>query len=473
MASRCRLLLPSGIALLLTAAGCVSSDPLGAERKEGDLEALASGAPRQWSAAASVSSSSATGWLRDFDDASLQRLVGLALERNHDLKATAARVTQARAQAKAAGADLWPQVGADFGGRRNQSASGQRFVGSGVRSNRFELGVDISWELDLWGRLRDQRGAAVAGAEAATEDLHAAQLSLAATTVKSAITLAEAHAQIQLSEENIATRRINLGVLEKQLDRGIDTEQVALDVSLARADLARAEATLASQKRVEDEARRSLELLLGAYPAGQEPGLVRLPGMRKEVPSGLPSEMLLRRPDLRAMERRLESALRSESSAKKAFLPSFSLTGTGGLSSDELSLLLQREAVVWSLAGSVAQQVFQGGRLRAGVEEARAKYDEILSTYSGQALQAFKEVEGALAAEKHLKEQERALTTAAAEAGRAVELAISRYSRGLSDALTVLDSRQRAFDARSALLAVQAQRLRNRADLHLALGGAF
>jgi multidrug efflux system outer membrane protein len=468
-----RFLLPSGFTLLLTAAGCVSSDPLGSGRKAGDLEAVKSGAPRQWTAAASVSSSSATGWLKDFDDADLQRLVRLALERNHDLKAAAARVTQARAQAKAAGADLWPQVGVDFGGRRNQSASGQRFVGSGVRSNRFELGTDISWELDLWGRLRDQRGEVVAGAEAAEEDLYAAQLSLAATTVKSAITLAEARAQIQLSEENIATRRINLGVLEKQLDRGIDTEQVALDVSLARADLARAEATLASRKREADEARRSLELLLGAYPAGKERGVADLPGMHKSVPAGLPSEMLLRRPDLRAMERRLESALRSESVAKKAFLPSFSLTGSGGLSSDELSLLLQREAVVWSLAGSVAQQVFQGGRLRANAEEARAKYDEILSTYSGQALQAFKEVEGALAAEIYLKEQEAALTTAAAEAERAVELAIGRYSRGLSDALTVLDSRQRAFDARSALLAVQALRLRNRADLHLALGGSF
>lgn len=468
-----RLLLPLGLIWLLAAAGCVSPDPLGSDRKEGDLEVLKSGAPRQWTAAASLSSASATGWLKDYDDPYLQRLVHLALERNHDLKAAAARVTQARAQAKAAGADLWPQVGVDFGGRRNQSASGQRFVGSGVRSNRFELGTDISWELDLWGRLRDQRGAAVAGAEAAAEDLYAAQLSLAATTVKSAITLAEARAQIHLSEENISTRRINLGVLEKQLDRGIDTEQVALDVSLARADLARAEATLASQKREADEARRSLELLLGAYPAGRERGVADLPGMRKSVPAGLPSEMLLRRPDLRAMERRLEAALRTESASKKAFLPSFSLTGTGGLSSDELSLLLQREAVVWSLAGSVAQQVFQGGRLRASAEEARARYDEILSTYSGQALQAFKEVEGALAAEIHLKEQEAALTTAAAEAGRAVELAISRYSRGLSDALTVLDSRQRAFDARSALLAVQALRLRNRADLHLALGGAF
>lgn len=469
----CRLLLPSGFTLLLALAGCVSSDPLGSERKAGDLEVVKSGAPHQWTTAASVSSSSATGWLKDFDDPGLQRLVRLALERNHDLKAAAARVTQARAQAKAAGADLWPQVGVDFGGRRNQSASGQRFVGSGVRSNRFELGTDISWELDLWGRLRDQRGAAVAGAGAAAEDLYAAQLSLAATTVKSAITLAEARAQIQLSEDNISTRRINLGVLEKQLDRGIDTEQVALDVSLARADLARAEASLASRKREADEARRSLELLLGAYPAGKEPGVADLPGMRKSVPAGLPSEMLLRRPDLRAMERRLESALRTESASRKAFLPSFSLTGSGGLSSDELSLLLQREAVVWSLAGSVAQQVFQGGRLRANAEEARAKYDEILSTYSGQALQAFKEVEGALAAEIYLKEQEVALTAAAAEAGRAVDLAISRYSRGLSDALTVLDSRQRAFDARSALLAVQALRLRNRADLHLALGGSF
>jgi NodT family efflux transporter outer membrane factor (OMF) lipoprotein len=364
-------------------------------------------------------------------------------------------------------------LGADFGARRSQSASGQRFVGLGQRSNRFTLGADISWELDLWGRVADQRGAAVADAQAAEDDLHAAKLSLAANTVKAAITLAEAEALAAQAGENVKTRRVHLGIVEKQLDRGLDGEKTALDVSLSRADLARAESSLALRERTVDAARRSLEVLLGDYPAGKERGARTLPSISRSVPGGLPSEMLLRRPDLRAAERRLVSSLHDESAAKKAFLPSLNITGSAGFSTEDLVFLLDKDSLIWSIAGGVAQRLFEGGRIKANIELAKGRYEEALATYAGSVLTAFREVETAIAAEAFFVEQEHALDQAVTEAERSVKLAAGQYDRGLADILTLLDAQQRAFDARSSLLGAKAQRLRNRADLHLALGGEF
>ncbi|MFZ4767125.1 MAG: efflux transporter outer membrane subunit, partial [Roseimicrobium sp.] len=340
-------------------------------------------------------------------------------------------------------------------------------------NNHFQLGADVRWELDFWGRVADQRGAAVSTAQAAAEDFHAARLSLAAATVKAAVSVAEATSQLALAEENVKTRRTHLGIVEKQLERGLAPDRAALDVSLSRSDLARSEATLASRKREADDARRGLDILLGAYPVGSGGGMRHLPVLKREIPSGLPSEMLLRRPDLRSAERRLDAALRGESAAKKAFLPNLNLTGSAGFSSEDLSLLLDKNALIWSIAGNVAQSLFQGGRLRANVDLARARYDEALAKYADTVLTAFKEVETALAAEQFLREQESALQRAVAEATLSVKLATGQYERGLIDILTLLDAQQRLFDSRSALTTVQAQRLRSRADLHLALGGDF
>ncbi|RBP37695.1 NodT family efflux transporter outer membrane factor (OMF) lipoprotein [Roseimicrobium gellanilyticum] len=453
--------------------GCAVRDTWGKARKEGDLTAHEQSVPEKWSRGPKIPSKAATGWLADFGNGELTRLVDEAIAKNPDLKATAARVTQARAQVRIAGADLWPQAATDFNARRNQSASGQRFVGVGQRSNRFELGLDVSWEVDFWGRIKDQRGAAVADAEAAAEDLHAAKLSLAANVVKGAVTLVESKEQVRLAEDNVNSRRTHLQIVERQLERGLDSDRAALDVSLSRADLARAEESLALRKRASDEARRVLEVLLGAYPGGKETGLSALPTVKLKVPAGIPSEVLLRRPDIRAAERRLEASLREESAAKKAFLPSFNLTGGTGLSTEDLSFLIDQGSVVWTVAGNVAQQIFQGGRIKANVDLARARYEEALALYASTATTAFKEVESALSAEAYLLEQEAALERASTEAARSVQLATGQYERGLVDILTLLDAQQRAFDARSALAVIKAQRLRNRADLHLALGGDF
>jgi NodT family efflux transporter outer membrane factor (OMF) lipoprotein len=437
------------------------------------MEAVAAFAPGAWTALGVKREAAAEGWLLDFGNETLRALVNEALGANPDLKAAAARVEQARQDVRVATADLLPTLEGSGNASRAQRPGDQRFPGLGQRANRFNLSLDVVWEPDFWGRIRDERRAAVASFEAGTADYHAARLSLAANTVKAAFAAAEAEAQVALATENVETRRLQQGLLEKQLDRGLEAEKVALDVSLGRADLARAESELTGQKRALDAARRSLEGLLGRYPAGRVAELKALPEPRRNVPAGLPVELLSRRPDVLAAEQRLFESLNLESAARKALLPGIRLTGDKGYSSQELADLVSVQAAVWTIASGVTQPLFQGGRLRAGAKRARARYDELLNVYAGTAQTAFREVETALAAERFLVEQQEELARAKVEAERAEQLALGQYGRGLVDVLTVLDSRQRAYDANRALVTARALRLRNRADLYLALGGSF
>lgn len=466
-----RLALASSATVLITS--CAFFPPLGSKRFTRDVAGLQGAAPAKWAALPGIPQTAATGWLDEFGSAKLKSLVSQAVSGNPDMKAAAARVQQARALMTQAGAGLFPALTLNGSGSRNQSPGDQRFAGVNQIANRFTTNLNISWEIDFWGRVADERRAAKAGTEAAAEDWHAAQLSLAASTVQTAVSLAEAESLLALARGNVSTRKVQLGILERQLDRGIDPERAALDVSLSRADLARAESTVQQRLATADQTRRTLETLLGGYPAGTERGIGGLPSLRRGIPAGLPSEMLIRRPDLRASERRVYAALASESAAKKTLLPSLRLTAQSGRTSQRIEQLIRPESAIWNIGSQAAQTLFQGGRLKAGIDLERARYDESLQTYAGNVLTAFREVETALAAEQFLLHQEAALERASVEAERAEQLALSQYEKGLSEVLTLLDARQRAFDSRSTLTSVRAQRLRNRAALHLALGGEF
>jgi outer membrane protein, multidrug efflux system len=465
-------LLPACLILCcLTACGFLP--PLGSKRLKKDTASVQAIAPAKWAALPTLTPALATGWLADFRSPTLNSLVERAVTANPDLKAAAARVTQARAQTVQAGAAQFPSISGNFSGSRNQTPNDQRFSGLDFINNRFRLPLNVSWEFDFWGRVADERSAARSRRYVAEEDYHAARLSLAANIVRTALTLAEANALLNLSEQDVRSRRVQLGILDRQMQRGLDPDRAALDLSLSRADLARSEATVAQRRATVDQTRRSLEVLLGQYPQSTESGLAHLPSLQRSVPAGLPSELLLRRPDVRAAERRLHAALRTESAAKKAFLPSLRLTGESGRTSQDIDKLLVPEAAIWTIAGNVTQSIFQGGRILANAQEARARYEEQLQIYTSSVLTAFREVETALAADAFFTQQAAALSVSASEAERAEGLAQGQYEKGLSDVLTLLDARQRAFDARSALLSVQARRLRNRVDLHLALGGPF
>lgn len=245
-------------------------------------------------------------------------------------------------------------------------------------------------------------------------------------------------------------------------------------MSLTRADVARAEsAILVFQRRV-DAAKRTLETLLGRYPAGTIEALSGLPRIHREVPAGLPTELLLRRPDLLAAEARVDAAMKDLSASRKALLPALRITGDGGTAStDDFGDLFNIQNLVWGIGQNLTRPLYQGGRLKANIRLDEDQRDELIASYAETALTAFREVETALSAERYLKAQVGALSTAVSESRRAETLSLGDYQQGLVDIITLLESQRRSFDAQSALLTVKLALIVNRVDLYLALGGDF
>ena len=435
--------------------------------------AVAGQIPEHWTAARiRVPEQAATNWLADFNSTKLIELSDAAVSGNYDLAASASRIDSAIARVRITGADRLPQFDGDLNVSRSQNLRGASF--QTVRANNFNTGINLRWEIDLWGRLANLRNADLAELEATEADYEAARLSLAATVTRTALSIVQSELQIGISRDTLESLQTNLEILDSKLEAGDADDRTALEISLSRADVARARATIAQQQREADASRRTLETLLGDYPSGIIEGLSDLPKLNRSIPAGLPSELLLRRPDLVAAERRVDAQLQEVAAARKALLPSFRITGGAGTSTTEdFADLLDIRNLVWDIAGGLTQPVFQGGRLLAEIDLSEAQREEIASDYAETVLNAFREVETTLAAEAHYREQELALEEAATEATRAEQLSLSQFETGLVDIITLLESQRRAFDSRSNLLNVRTQRIQNRIDLYLALGGDF
>ena len=401
----CEFFKLAGVSVLICLVSC--STQTGSLSSGADI-----GIPANYRAASGPSRSTAVdGWVKDLSAPGLGALVDEAVTRNHDLKAAAARMRSAKARAVMEGAQRWPEVsGTSNGG--TSTAPGA--MGRESRDS-YDLGLNLRWEIDLWGRLRNLQRAAEDEFAATESDYYAARLSLAANTAKAWFNAVEAEQQLRLANETLVSFEKNLGIVERSFDRGIDDDgrDAALDVRLARANVATARARVANTGGNRDAAARSLEVLLGRYPSESIPVSNALPALKKPVPTGLPGDLLLRRPDVLSQERRLAATGQRLVTSKKAFLPSLSLTGSGGLQTESLRRLLSAESLATSIAAGLAQPVFEGGRLRAGVEEAKANQDEALENFTQTVLVAFGEVETTLAAERYLESQEAALKVAA------------------------------------------------------------
>lgn len=432
--------------------------------------------PEGWSAGPAGTAAADTLWWRAFNDETLSGLVADALARNHNLQASAARVRAAAARARIAGAPLYPDaVGRASGSRRKQNFIGLPIPGSGngvltSTSSSFGLSLDVSWELDLWNRLGAGASAALADVQAARADHNGARLSLAGQTAKTWFAAVEAHRQVELSEATVENLRTSSEVVRERYRRGL---RHALDLRRALSDLAGAEAVLQQRRLVLDATRRQLELLLGRYPAAAlNPG-VTLPELPEAIPAGLPADLVARRPDLVAAERRLAASYARYTQARRALYPRISLTGSAGTSTRDLESLLDGDFSVWNLAGNILQPLFQGGRIRGGIQLAASQSEQAVSAYVQSVLSAYAEVETALAAETLLAKRQAALETATEQALAARRLAEDRYAGGLADLNTMLDAQRGAYASESQLIAVRRQRLENRVNLHLALGGGF
>ncbi|MEE2994614.1 MAG: efflux transporter outer membrane subunit [Gemmatimonadota bacterium] len=435
--------------------------------------------PNAWTAGSTISDrqSIKVDWWRDFQDTQLDSLITNALKYNYNLKAAAQRVQAARAQATIVGAPLFPQVSLGLNGaKRHQNFIGFPIPGSGgggvlsTTATTYGVSTNLNWEIDLWGRLRNDKAAALADYQGAQADHLGARLSLSGQTTKAWFAAIEARRQMDLAQST----RDNFQAVNDQIQTRYESGlRPPLDLRLSLSNVATAEAVVAQRRQQYDGSVRQLEILLGRYPAAELAIAQDLLPMPAPIPAGLPADLIARRPDLMIAERQVAAANARVKVAKRARYPSISLTSSGGTSSANLSNLLSGDFIVWSFAGNLLQPLFQGGRLRAGIKLAEANQEQALAGFAEQALRAYGEVESALMAETYLRDRENALREASEQAVAARELAENRYTRGVSDVITLLGSQRRAFEAEGQYLTVRRQRLDARVDLYLALGGGF
>ncbi|MEJ2111968.1 MAG: efflux transporter outer membrane subunit, partial [Acidobacteriota bacterium] len=310
--------------------------------------------------------------------------------------------------------------------------------------------------------------AAIADWTATEADFRAARLSLAAQISRAWYAALESGEQIRLAEKTVENYRDTSERVRNRYSRGL---QSSLDLRLALSSYHSAEALLEQRRQQMDLAIRQLEILLGRYPGAKLDSTKRLPSAPPLPTAGIPAELVSRRPDLIAAEQRMLAAGARWTESRLALYPSFSLTGSIGTSAEAFHQLFNGNFLMWNLAGNILQPVFSGGRLRAQIELADARSKEAAAQWASSVLQAFVEVESAMAAEKFLVEQEKNIQMAAQQASASLALAEDRYEKGLERFVTVLEAQRRSLDAESQLLGIQRQKLDARIDLCLALGG--
>ena len=442
------------------AAGCVVRDPPpGSDLFRDTLPQTQ--VPGQWTSGPTVPGAVADGWLALFQDPELERLVQEAMAYNTDLKVAAARVEAAEASARAAGAAIWPQ--AFVSGRGGGKLSGDS---SGIQG----IGLFASWELDLWGRVRATRASGTAQYESAVLDARYARESIAAMVAKSWFLARQATAQRTIASEMLqsALALADLSRDRLRVGKGDEYEVVQGEASvLSYQDLA-LQSDLARQN-----ALRSIELLVGRYPsAAVEPGMA-LPPPPAPVPAGLPSELLERRPDVRAAERRVAAAFYNVHAAQAARLPKISLTAGVSTVSSDLFFMKERDNPVWNLGGTIFAPIFQGGALEAAAQVRTAEQKAAVADYGRIGARAFSEVENALSGGFNLEAREKVLANAVTANDRALGFARVRYDVGSGDLRGIQQQMLVLHAARTSLIQVQAERLIQRVNLYLALGGGF
>ncbi|HEX2749582.1 MAG TPA: efflux transporter outer membrane subunit [Verrucomicrobiales bacterium] len=460
--------------LVLPLAGCRVAAP-GFRMKE-----VGVAVPGSWAVTREGKAGVDMDWVGRMGSPRLSSLVREAVAHNPDLKIAAARVDQARSLIKTAGAPLQPKLDFEMLGNKTQ----QNFIGlpipgtNGVLKQTNESYVSNfkgEWELDIWGRYRAGKSAAIAAYQGAAQDERAAQAAIAAQVARAWFALIEASEQVDLAGEAMKAYQDTQESLEQRFRTGQAGDQGGLgaQLRLARSDIESARSVLEQRREAQGQAARALEILLGRYPQGDRHKSDRLPALTSPPPAGLPSELLQRRPDVLAAERRFAAQGMRQKEARRAVFPSLTLTGSLGTSTSALSKILTSDFGVWSFGAKVFEPILTGGLVPAEVQKRKAEESEALATLQKTVLKAFSEVENALEAEQLLRRREESLVEATRLAMEADSEARADFRRGLGDILTVLTTQQRAIQARSSLAAVRRLRLDNRVSLHLALGGDF
>lgn len=409
-------------------------------------------------------------WWMLFEDPVLDELEMRALAANQDLRAAAARVDQARAAAGLARSGYWPQVAIEGGVAREQSSRTTDNVLPDTLTTTYRSPLVAAWEIDVFGRVRRLSESARATAAASEATFESVRLSLTAEVAANYFALRAADRELALLEDTVQLRRRALELAAARVRGGTAAD---LDAARAETELATAEAERAAFASDQATLKHALAVLVGE-PASEFalPTLAAAPTVPL-VPAGLPSDLLERRPDVAAAERRLAAANARIGVAKAAFFPALSLTGAAGYASAELSQLTESDSRIWSLGPQLYLPIFQGGRNRANLARSRAAYEEAVAAFRQRVLVAVREVQDALTASRLIGEEAAAQERALAAARRAQRLAQTRYDAGYVSYLEVIDAQRTALAAERETVRLIGRRLNAKVALIKALGGGW
>lgn len=408
-------------------------------------------------------------WWEVFQDAQLQSLIRTALQQNYDVRIAASRILQAQAQLGITRSNEFPSAAAIASGVGSRNAQSKFF--SAYDESYTELGLGFQWNLDFWGKYRRATEAARDQLLANEWARQAVVNSLVAGVASAYFTLREQDLQIEISRRTLASDQDSLRLTQLLVDHGRTS---LLDVRQAEQLVFTASGAIPSIEKQIEQQENLISTLLGENPGGVTRGLeLTAQPHAPEVPAGLPSSLLERRPDVREAEAQLMAMNAQIGVAKAAYFPSISLTGDGGVQSIALSRLFTGPAGMWSFVGQAAQPLYAGGSLRNGVRLAQAQQQQAVLTYQQTIQQAFREVSNALVAyakDQEFRKQQELLTHSAEDAARLSDL---RYRGGASSYLEVIDADTRYYSAELTLAQAQLNEMLDYVEIYRALGGGW
>lgn len=411
-------------------------------------------------------------WRAVFLDQRLQALIELALENNRDMRIAVERVEEARAQYGIAQSERLPTVGIGANEQATRLPENMRSPGAGSVSRSYMAGVGITaFELDFFGRIRNLSEAAYQQYLATTEARRTVQIGLVAQTAETYFRLRSAQSMYELMNKTLKSRQDTLDLVQARFDVGVASD---LDLEQAKAQLSTVKADRTAAKRAMDQANNALQLVLGMpvpdnLPAGLQFGKSQL---INNIPAGLPSQLLERRPDILAAEHNLMAAKAQIGAARAAFFPNISLTGLLGFASPELNALFGSSHRYWQFAPQIQMPIFSGG-VRGNLDLAKARDNIAVANYEKAIQTAFREVADGLAGEATYSEQLDALRATEASALRAVELAEIRYETGVDSFLQVQTAQVNLYGVQQQFIQVGTDSLLNRVELYKSLGGGW
>ena len=409
-------------------------------------------------------------WWRSLNDPLLSEMVDEALQSSFELHSAQARLREARARRAVAVSERFPSVTASGSASRSQSS---KETGGGTTRELYSAGFDASWELDLFGGIRRGIEAADADLESSIASLHDAHVSLVAEVARNYVEVRTLQTRLGIAQDNLASQSETLQLTDWRAQAGLVSSQ---DVEQARSNREQTRAQIPSLDTSLAEAEHRLDILLGKAPGTLHLRLVvtgELPTVPEQIAVGIPADAMRQRPDVRAAERNLAAETARVGMAEAARYPSFNLSGSIGLESLTMGALGNSDAATSSLLAGITGPIFDAGRLRAQMEIQNAVLEQAYVMYEQAVLTALQDVENALVSLARNRERVKALTNAAESARNAAQLAQQRYSAGLIDFQSVLDTERNVLSVEDSLASTRADGVLALISLYKALGGGW